>query len=600
VRVKRGTALQSLSKIERVLEYHQRTKHKPNKYASGPEFLDWELQPNPYRIFDEIEKIPLPLDLSSVNTTYNALYSQTYKSKNSIQKNTFRGDTVHVNKKIDEKIKDLEPHSINIDSLGILLGLSMGLSAHKEYMGDRWSLRCNPSSGNLHPTEAYLISQSINGLKDGVYHYLSESHSLQHRMISENKSQNRETPLLLLALSSISWREAWKYGERAFRYCHLDVGHALAAINYAAACLGWEVKILNSWSSNNIARVCGFDRTEDYGAAEIENADLILSITRCDESAGNYQPESILEWATNGFWQGKANILDKHPIYYWPIITQMEETTEIEATIEIFNSKSSEQFANYPQLPQLPVLSLETENNRSEVQTKRLIYRRRSAQHFDKQSIIGITEFYALVDKCLYRPDTIPWNALSNAEPMIMIFFIHRVNRLNPGMYILSNNVGNSSEDNTQQINRLKRTLNDEFVWTKPKNCPDQLPFYLLSEGNTEKLAKGLSCHQAIASDGAFSVAMIFEFENVIKKHPMNYRKLHWQAGLLGHLLYLEAENLELQGTGIGCFFDDSIHALLGIESMEYQVLYNFTVGGAFNDQRISTLPPYDHLDIEL
>jgi nitroreductase len=43
---------------------------------------------------------------------------------------------------------------------------------------------------------------------------------------------------LLLALSSIYWRESWKYGERAFRYCALDAGHASAAISIAAACLG--------------------------------------------------------------------------------------------------------------------------------------------------------------------------------------------------------------------------------------------------------------------------------------------------------------------------------------------------------------------------
>jgi nitroreductase len=36
------------------------------------------------------------------------------------------------------------------------------------------------------------------------------------------------------------WREAWKYGERAFRYCQLDTGHAVGALRYAAALLGWR------------------------------------------------------------------------------------------------------------------------------------------------------------------------------------------------------------------------------------------------------------------------------------------------------------------------------------------------------------------------
>ena len=39
----------------------------------------------------------------------------------------------------------------------------------------------------------------------------------------------------LLGLASVYWREAWKYGERAFRYCQHDVGHAIGTVRIAAA-----------------------------------------------------------------------------------------------------------------------------------------------------------------------------------------------------------------------------------------------------------------------------------------------------------------------------------------------------------------------------
>lgn len=95
-------------------------------------------------------------------------------------------------------------------------------------------MRCNPSSGNLHPTEAYIVSHGIKGLQDGLYHYASRSHALEQRCHSTTK----HPPGLWIGLSSIHWREAWKYGERAFRYCQLDVGHALAALRYAAGLMG--------------------------------------------------------------------------------------------------------------------------------------------------------------------------------------------------------------------------------------------------------------------------------------------------------------------------------------------------------------------------
>ena len=53
-----------------------------------------------------------------------------------------------------------------------------------------------------------------------------------------------------------------------------------------------------------------------------------------------------------------------------------------------------------------------------------------------------------------------------------------------------------------------------------------------------------------------------------------------------------------MRSTGIGCFFDDPVHQLLGLQenSIQYQSIYHFTIGDPISDQRISTLPPYYHV----
>ena len=51
-----------------------------------------------------------------------------------------------------------------------------------------------------------------------------------------------------------------------------------------------------------------------------------------------------------------------------------------------------------------------------------------------------------------------------------------------------------------------------------------------------------------------------------------------------------------IRGTGIGCFFDDAMHDLLGLRDRRWQSLYHFTVGGPVLDPRLQTLPPYAHL----
>ncbi|MCP2858044.1 hypothetical protein, partial [Salmonella enterica] len=80
-----------------------------------------------------------------------------------------------------------------------------------------------------------------------------------------------------LALSSVMWREAWKYGERAFRYCQLDVGHATAALRNAAAVLGWSLAV-QPVRVDLLAAALGLDRLPDFPArrdqaTEVEEAE---------------------------------------------------------------------------------------------------------------------------------------------------------------------------------------------------------------------------------------------------------------------------------------------------------------------------------------
>jgi hypothetical protein len=89
---------------------------------------------------------------------------------------------------------------------------------------------------------------------------------------------------------------------------------------------------------------------------------------------------------------------------------------------------------------------------------------------------------------------------------------------------------------------------------------------------------------------------MISEFSANIGQEPFRYRLLHWEAGMIGQVLYLTSEAYGIRGTGMGCFFDDTIHGLLGLRDRSLQDLYHFGVGKPKEDKRIATLSPYDHL----
>lgn len=511
--------------------YHARTKHSLARYAAGPETLDWDAQPNPFRAFSGSPRLALPLTSDLTDTTFAQLYA------------------------------GVSPAALTINHLALLLELSFGLAAWKEFGPDRWALRCNPSSGNLHPTEAYVIADGIADLDDGLYHYVSRDHALEQRCRRTQATQG--APGLWLGLSSVHWREAWKYGERAFRYCQLDIGHALGAIAYAAALLGWQAHVIDNIDSGTLAAAMGLDRTANFAGVETEDADLLLAITpRVTETIRPPAPSAPAD-----HWTGQANRLDPHPLYRWPVIAEVSAAT---------TGQGSGDAMAEPHYPPL--------QDAADARAADIILGRRSGQRFDARFTMPREQFDRLLDALLPRPIT-PWNAWRFVPRLHPVLFVHRVEGLAPGVYALPRRADIEPA--------LRASLRADFDWQRVADAPSHLPFYRLVPTDSRGVIRTASCHQAIAGDSCFAVAMLAEFEELVAPDPWRYRQLHWEAGLLGQVLYLEAEAAGLRGTGIGCFFDDAVHDLLGITTRQFQTIYHFTVGRALTDSRITTLAAY-------
>lgn len=540
-----------MSDLETILAYHQRTKHSLQRYAAGPGELDWASQPNPFRYFVGSPLLPLPLLADRSHPRYVELY-------------------------IPEQIV---PQAMTLDNIAALFELSFGLSAWKQYGDNRWALRCNPSSGNLHPTEAYAVVAGCPGIDDGVHHYVSRDHVLEQRC-RFNTAANGSKGLLppgafLVGLSSIHWREAWKYGERAYRYCQHDVGHAIAAIRYAAATLGWQAHVLDSWGDAEIGTLLGVDRDEDFGEAEREQPDVILLVTSMQTGFANreFDADVLIRAAQIGYWQGHANALSTHHLHDWSVIDGAARACiKPETPMGVWQA---------PARPEPPGSACK----RSAVE---LIKQRRSAQAFDGLSSMPASTFYRMLDLTLPRKAVPPWDAIAWAPRVHLALLVHRVDGLAPGLYLLLRN------DTIEA--RLRAALSPAFTWQRITGCPVHLLLFRLIPADVRMTARTLSCHQDIASDGAFGVSMLAEFETSLNHEPWAYRQLFWEAGMLGQTLYLEAEAAGMRGTGIGCYFDDAVHDMLGISGHKIQSLYHFTVGAALTDDRLQTLPAYAHL----
>ena len=216
----------------------------------------------------------------------------------------------------------------------------------------------------------------------------------------------------------------------------------------------------------------------------------------------------------------------------------------------------------------------------------RIIRQRRSAVAFDGVTSISDDQFLAMLDKTLPRKDCAPFDFELGPVRVHLLLFVHRVTGLTPGLYMFVRD--------ERDLELLKFSSRPEFLWRKTSG---DLPLYLLGEGFLMPEATAASCHQQIAGDSSFSLGMIAKFRHVIEEGPFLYRHLFWESGMIGQVLYLEAEAHGVRSTGIGCFFDDPVHQIMGLQDNTFQSLYHFTVGGPVEDGRLQAWPAYAHLE---
>ena len=551
-----------------VREYHDQTKHHFKRFARSLGYLDWATQPDPFRSFDGSRRIDLiePLLAAASGPTGTASwrdlsYDQLFDQNSSRPA--------------------LPP---GLPAVSVFLRYSLGLSAWKEAGLSRWALRVNPSSGNLHPTEGYIVcGPGVAGEAAGVFHYAPDVHALEQRCVLGAESWAAASARLpegsvLAALTSIHWREAWKYGERAFRYCQHDIGHAVAAMRMAAALMGWSCAIVPGWPSARLAALIGVDRDADFDDAEPEEPACLMLVApashaRTGDRRGLVDP-SLADVAAQGTWTGRASRLSADRVQ-WDLIDAAAEASRDNgregASPEVVTSIAK---STSPAPPRDKAISAAA-----------LLLQRRSAQSMDGATAIGIDGFAAMLRRLLPGAGA-PFDALPWTPRIHLALFVHRVDGLQPGLYALPRTEAG--------LATLREAFSQDYAWVRPPGIPNDLPLFLLDHADCRRIARQLSCAQDIAADGCFSLGMLAEFDAALTEGgPAAYRHLFWEAGAIGQSLYLEAEAAGLRGTGIGCFFDDGVHQLLGIADQGLQSLYHFTVGGPVDDPRLTTLPGY-------
>jgi len=552
--------------LEEIMAYHQASKHNFKAYAPGPHHLDMLIKPDPFLNYQGARLLSLEKwSEEQIEAEVFPAYEQAFSP---------------------EKLKPLELSEKNISRLFFD---SFAISSWKKAGGTKWPLRVNPSSGNLHPTEIYLLSGPVQGLlkNPAVCHYVPLSHALELRAefpqeTWELLSSGFPKGTFFVGLSSIYWRVSWKYGLRAFRYANHDIGHAIAALTFAAAGLGWKTSLLADMSTEDIAELLGISERR---GPEKEEPVCLLAIYPAGE---NCIQGKITSSAVPAFrklsWEGTPDKLSPKHVEWTGIEKAASEVRKGET--DYYIEKKQEFTSGIQNAPSLKVSDSDSMSDLEiPASLRNIIHKRRSAIEMDNSAYMEKEVFYEMLQKTLPEKNPI-FNSLGFGSFTHLLLFVNRVKELLPGLYILLRKPGEKE--------KFKAAIRPDFLWEKPENCPSDLEFYLLMEEELHDFIAQLSCSQRKAADACFTACMLSEFEEPLNKFgAWMYPYLFWECGFLGQLLYLEAETKGMKGCGLGCFFDDPLHEAIGLKGLEYQDLYHFAVGYPLQEIGVITLPAY-------
>jgi SagB-type dehydrogenase family enzyme len=477
-------------------EYHEFTKHSAQSLRRTQHVLDWENMPDPFRHYEGVPLLDLPADPPDPACT----------------------------------LADQPANGFAF--LSQLLYYSAAISASKlvPATGYRYALRVNPSSGNLHPTEFHFLTRGLTQWPDGLYHYRPSSHMAEQRATGGIKL-GESSASIVFVLTSIAWREAWKYRDRAYRYCLHDIGHAWQALALAAGAMGCESCAIGHFPDDAVARRL---RLHEWPmlAVEIRKPEPQGDRMRREPDTG----EPV-------WYGGQANQLSEETVPY-PRIDAIHDATKLIFSVAIQSAEPARSGSGEIKLP-APASSTRPFGE--------IARTRRSALNFyGGERSISLAQLSALLAAASASLSA----DFANVRFIQLYLYVHRVDGLPPGVY---------------------------RFWPGPAELEP------VKMGDQQVMAAGLSLGQELAGNACVAFSMIADLERATRAHgDRGYRYVHFEAGAIGQRLYLAAEALGLGATGIGAFFDDEVHRYLELTPEQGQVVYHFAIGYPVLDPRVN------------
>ena len=379
--------------------YHDSTKHSAWSIRNNPHFLDWANRPLPFKIYPELEAIPLPRDVPQTGVAALSAIAETASVA----------------------------ATPTLQDLARILYFSAGITRQRAFPGGEIYFRAAACTGALYEIELYVVAGDLPGLSAGVYHFNPADVSLRllrkgdyrGNLATADEPATVHAPATIVCTGTY-WRNAWKYQARTYRHFGWDNGTLLANLLAVATASGLPAKIVLGFVDDTVNHLLDLDTNREVSFC------LVPIGKSAEDSAPAAKETPPLKFETVPASRREVE---------YPAMLEMHDASSLVSEVEVRQWRGALAEASTPpgaaelvRLPQIP------EEELPEDPIEQVILRRGSTRTFDKEATLSLAQLSTI----LYRSTRkLPADFLEGVgSPLNDLYLIvHAVSGLTPGAY---------------------------------------------------------------------------------------------------------------------------------------------------------------------
>ncbi len=509
--------------IQEALDYHEKTKHSLWSLQMDSFSLDFSNQPLPFKIYTDLESIPLPHESSGSDMPALEAVAST------------------------GPMLDAQGAVGGTPDLATLAGIlfhTAGITKRGLHPGGDILFRAAACTGALYHIELYLACGDLPGLDAGVYHFGPRDFALHplrrgdfRRVLVDAAGAEpsvAEAPVILVFTSTF-WRNAWKYRARAYRHCYWDSGAILANLLAEASGHKLPAKIVLGFADAPVNRLLGLDTLKE------------VSLGLVSLGSGSGPPPVPPDAPTISY---ETVPLSGSEVEY-PEMGGLHRASSLESGDEARVWRGQLPDAELP-MSQGPLFPLDlgaasddgSSQDAPQDSIDRAIRRRGSSRQF------------------VHRPITFKQLSL----------MLDRSTRGIPSDFLGPD--GASLNRMHLIANAVDGLPSGSYLYRRDIQALEQL-----QQGDFRQMAGYLGLRQALPADAAVNIYMLADLDRALERYGnRGYRAAQLEGGILGGKLYLSAYAQRLGATGL-TFFDDDVTAFFSPPAEGKGVMFLVAVG---------------------